>query len=106
MSKGEIWNRNYYRKQLESVIKEIYEVMNGLSKDKNHEAYIKLKTHDPNKKIFLNGGDPFDENNWVAGKELVFDLQDEDSEEGMYKVEDFLKTYKNLLILAGAIEVV
>lgn len=54
----------------------------------------------PEKKILLNGNDPFDEKSQVAREELVFRLQ-EDIKEGFYKVNECLKEYKELL-LTGA----
>ena len=100
MSKEKSWTKDCKR-ELKSVIKEIYEVMNEFSKDKNHKTLIKLKINDAKKKIFLNGDDPFNERNWVAGKELVFGIQ-EDIKEGMYRVKDCLMDYEDLLKLAGA----
>ncbi|GES98868.1 sacsin isoform X2 [Rhizophagus clarus] len=102
MSKANSWNRNY-KKELKGVINEIYQVMNTLSEDKAFELLIKLKIDKPEKKIFLNGDDPFDEKNWVAGKELLYGIQEDIK--GMYKVKDCLKEYKSLLILAGASEI-
>src|SRR6266498_2215823 len=49
------------------------------------------------KKLFLNGEDPFVRDNWVKGKDLVFILQD--------NVDEFLMPYKNLLMNAGAREI-
>ncbi|CAG8697672.1 13615_t:CDS:10 [Rhizophagus irregularis] len=105
MSKEQSWNGNYkYKKELKGVINEIYQEMNNkISEHKHYETLIKLKIDKkPDKKIFLNGDDPFDEQNWVAGSELTFDIQDDDVREGMYKVNDNLKEYKELLIHAGA----
>ncbi|RIA89251.1 BTB/POZ protein [Glomus cerebriforme] len=102
MAKEGCWNRSQM-KELKKVITEIYEVMDKISELEDQKMLIKLKTKKPNKKIFLNGGDPFDEKNWVAGKDLVFGIQ-EDIEE-MYKVNDYLKEYKDLLMLAGASEI-
>jgi hypothetical protein len=76
--------------------------MNNISEYKDYEMLIKLKINKPEKKIFLNGDDPFDEQNWVAGSELIFDIQEDDVREGVYKVKDNLKEYKELLMLAGA----
>ncbi|PKC10503.1 hypothetical protein RhiirA5_498400 [Rhizophagus irregularis] len=103
MLKEQSWNRSHM-KELRGVINEIYQVMNKISEYKDYEMLIKLKINKPEKKIFLNGDDPFDEQNWVAGKELIFGIQ-KDIKEGMYKVNDNLKEYKHLLILAGAHEV-
>ncbi|CAB4393354.1 unnamed protein product [Rhizophagus irregularis] len=101
MSKEQSWNRSYM-KELRGVINEIYQVMNNISEYKDYEMLIKLKINKPEKKIFLNGDDPFDEQNWVAGSELIFDIQEDDVREGVYKVKDNLKEYKKLLMLAGA----
>jgi hypothetical protein len=100
LSKENSWTKDRKR-ELKSVIKEIYEVMNECSKDEKHENFIRLKTNNSSKKIFLNGDDPFNKRNWVAGKELVFGIQ-EDIKEGMYKVKDCLMDYEDLLKLAGA----
>jgi hypothetical protein len=103
MAKEKSWSRNY-KKDLKGVINDIYQVMNEISEGKGFEMLIRLKIDKSEKKIFLNGDDPFDEKNWVAGRELIFGIQ-EDIKEGMYKVKDNLKEYKDLLILAGASEV-
>ncbi|GBC07902.1 hypothetical protein RclHR1_07770002 [Rhizophagus clarus] len=95
-----IWNSS----DIKSIMKEIYKIMNEFSQDDIMKGLIKLKINDPNKKVFLNGDDPLDEKNWVAGKELVFGIQ-EDIKEGMYKVNTFLMPYKDLLLLAGAYEI-
>ncbi|CAB5344095.1 unnamed protein product [Rhizophagus irregularis] len=103
MAKGKSWNRNC-KKELKGVINEIYQVMNKISEHKDYELLIRCKIDQPEKRIFLNGDDPFDEQNWVAGRELIFGIQ-EDLKEGMYKVKDNLKEYKELLMLAGASEI-
>jgi hypothetical protein len=89
---------------IKSVMGEIYKIMNEFSQDDITKGLINLKINDPKKKIFLNGDDPMDEKNWVAGKELVFGIQ-EDIKEGMYKVKSSLMPFKDLLLLAGAYEI-
>ncbi|GBC02571.1 hypothetical protein RclHR1_00470001 [Rhizophagus clarus] len=89
---------------IKSIMEEIYKIMNEFSQDDIMKGLIKLKINDSNKKLFLNGDDPLDEKSWVAGKELVFGIQ-EDIKEGMYKVKSCLMPYKDLLLLAGAYEI-
>ncbi|GBB96452.1 hypothetical protein RclHR1_02760005 [Rhizophagus clarus] len=104
MSKENKWNNNF-KKELKNVINEIYKVMNDYSKNENIKMLIKSRINDPNKKIFLNGDDPFDEKNWVTGKDLIFGLKDDIGFRNIYKVKDCLKNYKDLLLLAGASEI-
>ncbi|GES91901.1 hypothetical protein GLOIN_2v552263 [Rhizophagus clarus] len=99
MAKEKKWSKNNKR-ELKNVINEIYEILNELSKDQNHITLIQTKIG-PKKEILLNGDDPFDEKNWVAGGELVFGIQ-EDIKKGMYKVNDCLIDYEELLDALGA----
>ncbi|CAG8453449.1 13573_t:CDS:10 [Rhizophagus irregularis] len=89
---------------IKSVMEEIYKIMNEFSHDDIMKGLIKLKINDSNKKLFLNGDDPLDGKSWVAGRELIFGIQ-EDIKEGMYKVKTCLMPYKDLLLLAGAYEI-
>ncbi|CAG8565081.1 11420_t:CDS:10 [Rhizophagus irregularis] len=104
MLKEKKWNNNNKR-ELKNVINEIYKVMNENSKEENMKVLIKSKINDPNKKLFLNGDDPFDEKNWVTGKDLVFGLIADIGFRKIYKVKDCLKEYRDLLLLAGASEI-
>ncbi|GES91935.1 sacsin isoform X1 [Rhizophagus clarus] len=105
------WNSKRSMDDYESikgVIKEIYKILNEISQNKNNDTLIRLKINNPDKKLFLNDDYPFDifdKENWVAGRDLIFGLQ-EDIKEGMYKVKDCLKEYKELLLLAGARELI
>ncbi|RIA90176.1 hypothetical protein C1645_164705 [Glomus cerebriforme] len=94
------WNST----EIKRVMEEIYKIINEISQDEILKVLIKFKINDSNEKIFLNGDDPLDEKSWVAGKELVFGIQ-EDIKEGMYKVNACLMPYRNLLLLAGAYEI-
>jgi hypothetical protein len=105
------WNSKRSMDEYEStkgVIRDIYTIMNEISQKKNNDILIRLKINKPDKKLFLNDNYPFDildKENWVAGRDLIFGLQ-EDIKEGMYKVKDCLKKYKELLLLAGARELI
>ncbi|RIA92338.1 hypothetical protein C1645_765344 [Glomus cerebriforme] len=90
--------------EIKRIMIKIYKIMNEFSQVEILKDKIKFEINDSNKKIFLNGDDPFDENSWVAGKELVFGIQ-EDIKEGMYKVNTYLIPFKSLLFLAGAYEI-
>src|SRR5581483_7584980 len=69
---------------IKSVIEKIYKIMDEFSQKENFKGLIKSGIN-TEEKLFLNGDDPLDETNWVAGRELVFETQD--VEEGMYKVK-------------------
>jgi hypothetical protein len=99
MSKEKKWGKNN-KKDLKSAINEIYEILNKLSKDTNHIMLIKTKIG-PKKEILLNEDDPFDERSWRAGGELILGIQ-EDIKVGMYKVNDCLIDYEDLLKTCGA----
>ncbi|CAB4479085.1 uncharacterized protein OCT59_027473 [Rhizophagus irregularis] len=103
MSKEKKWSKDNKR-ELKNVINEIYEILNKLCKNKSHILLIKTKIG-PKKEILLNGDDPFDEKSdeksWVAGGELILGIQ-EDIKVGMYKVNNCLIDYEELLIILGA----
>ncbi|EXX51199.1 hypothetical protein RirG_263920 [Rhizophagus irregularis DAOM 197198w] len=109
--KSPTWNSKRSMDDYESIkgaIIDIYKIMNEISQKKNNDIFIRLKINKPEKKLFLNDNYPFDifdKENWVAGRDLIFGLQ-EDIKEGMYKVKDCLKEYKDLLLLAGARELI
>ena len=100
MIKEGLWNISSKR-ELKNVLNDIYEIMNKFSTIDSYQQMIMLQTKGLGKKIFLNGDDPFDKKNWVAGEELVFNLQRD--KVGMYKVKDCLIKYEELLKLAGAL---
>ncbi|CAG8636620.1 9275_t:CDS:2, partial [Funneliformis caledonium] len=86
--------------RLKEVINAIYNIMNERSQDaSNREIISKIK----GQKLFLNGTDPFNMNNWKAGCELIFGSQD-DTQRGLFKVKGVLKSYKDLLKLADVID--
>jgi hypothetical protein len=79
------------------VIQAIYEEMNKhVLKDKE----LRINNEEM---LFLNGEDPFDEKCWVAGSKLAFGIQENAG--GRDKVNDFLTSYRALLLRAGATEV-
>ncbi len=102
-SNSSVWKspRNYTL--VKRVIREIYEIMNKLSQQQNLKKSIGTSINE--KKLFLNEEDPFDKESWVSGRELVFDIPEDIKRGGLYKVNECLEPYKDLLILAGAIEV-
>jgi hypothetical protein len=89
-------SENY--KVIKRIIKEIYEIMNKFSQKENL-----INLSDPEKKIFLNGDDLFDYENWMAGSELVLRVQG-NVRKGLSKVHESLIPYENLLRLFGALK--
>ncbi|GES91936.1 BTB/POZ protein [Rhizophagus clarus] len=99
-SKSFIWKSSENYSVVKKIIQRIYEIMNEFSKE---DPGLSI---DAEEKLFLNGEDPFDEENWIAGSELVFGLK-EDVKGYKYEVKEvkeYLMPYKDLLILAGAHE--
>ncbi|RIA90195.1 hypothetical protein C1645_770651, partial [Glomus cerebriforme] len=92
------WRSSENYNVIKKIIKKIYEIMNEFSKE-NAEEFKSIV--DSEEKLFLNGEDPFDKENWVAGSELVFGVQ-ENVRKGLNKVNECLIPYEDLLLLAGA----
>jgi hypothetical protein len=95
--KSRSWKSSENYNVVKKIIKKIYEIMNEISKE---NLGLSIDTEE---KLFLNGKDPFDEENWMAGSELISGLE-EDTKGYTYKVKDYLIPYKYLLIRAGARE--
>jgi hypothetical protein len=92
---------------IKNVIEEIYKIMNEFLQKEDLKEMIESEIKDLREKIFLNGDNPLDKGNWVAGKELVIvEFETQDVGEGMHKVEECLIPYKNLLLCAGAYEMI
>jgi hypothetical protein len=97
-SRSLVWRSSENYSVVKKIIKKIYEIMNEFSKE-NPGLSI-----DTEEKLFLNGEDPFDEENWTAGSELVFGVQEDIRKGLLHKVNECLVPYKELLLLAGALK--
>jgi hypothetical protein len=95
------WKSSENYKIIKDTIEKIYGIMNEYSKETIHQNTI--VSHISNRKLFLNGEDLFDKDNWVTGNNLVFGVQ-EDINKELKKVNEFLIPYKVLLKLTGAHE--
>ncbi|CAG8638947.1 3619_t:CDS:10 [Rhizophagus irregularis] len=95
------WKSSENYKVIKKIIEKIYEIMNEFSQEMIHKNII--ISFITKNRLFLNGEDLFDNDNWVAGDNLVFGVQ-EDISKGLKKVDEFIMPYKDLLKLAGAHE--
>ncbi|GBC02577.1 hypothetical protein RclHR1_00470007 [Rhizophagus clarus] len=97
-SRSFVWRSSENYSVVKKIIKKIYEIMNEFSKETSGLSI------DPEEKLFLNGEDPFDDENWIAGSELVFGVQEDIRKGLLHKVNECLIPYKELLLLAGALK--
>ncbi|UZO07228.1 uncharacterized protein OCT59_027521 [Rhizophagus irregularis] len=97
-SRSLVWRSSENYSVVKKIIKKIYEIMNEFSKETPGLSI------DPEEKLFLNGEDPFDDENWVAGSELVFGVQEDIRKGLLHKVNECLIPYKELLLVAGALK--
>ncbi|CAG8504005.1 11782_t:CDS:2 [Diversispora eburnea] len=105
----EDWREPLRKKQLRKLIRGVYARLNEeliLSKEIGTLAYNEF-LRNLNKglsdcpKVFFNGKDPFDLNQWKAAKNLVFNVKD-DLTNNLVSVHSKLKQFKNLLLQCGA----
>jgi hypothetical protein len=95
------WKNAETSELLRSVFFQIYKHLNEVPKQEL-KSYLKMKLKaDP--KIFLNGEDPFNPYNWVSGKQLILNI-DEDINSGNRAVCNHLAIYKRLLRICEAQE--
>ncbi|GBC07111.1 hypothetical protein RclHR1_07260002 [Rhizophagus clarus] len=95
------WKNTKMIELLRTVLFQIYKHLNEVPY-KELKSYLKIKLKvDP--KIFLNGEDPFNPYNWVSGKQLILNI-DEDINSGNRAVCAHLTKYKRLLRICGAEE--
>lgn len=95
------WKNAKMSELLRTVIFQIYKHLNEVPKQEL-KSYLKIKLKaDP--KIFLNGEDPFNPYNWVSGKQLIFNI-DEDIDSGNRAVCAYLAICKRLLHICEAQE--
>ncbi|CAG8529040.1 24018_t:CDS:10 [Dentiscutata erythropus] len=77
---------------------------NWLKTSENHDKNMTILRLQKGAKIFLNSNDPFISEDWVAGENLVFGVQEDVSSE-LRKIHDNLKGFKFLLKVSGAKEI-
>ncbi|CAG8483996.1 4119_t:CDS:10 [Acaulospora morrowiae] len=87
--------------QIKNTILQIYEYLNRSVERGQNVIYIKSRIL-TNAKLFLNGDDPFESENWMAGCSLIYGASDD--MQHLQKVSPSLQKYKALLKLAGAKE--
>ncbi|CAG8467140.1 14536_t:CDS:10 [Gigaspora rosea] len=81
-----------------------YYMLNQLVEHSNEASSFIESNLRKDAKLFLNNDDdPFNSNNWVAGQDIVFGVEDDVIVE-LHKVHPFLKDYKKLLKVLGAKE--
>ncbi|KAF0428041.1 Sacsin [Gigaspora margarita] len=103
-SSSDSWNSpNGIRTFLE-ILRDNYYTLNQLV-DNSSEAksFIESNLRKDDKLFLNNDDDPFNPNNWVAGQDIVFGVEDDVIVE-LHKVHPFLKDYKTLLKVLGAKE--
>ncbi|CAJ0840611.1 6685_t:CDS:2 [Entrophospora sp. SA101] len=92
------WKSIKATKKLKKVIFEIYEYLDMM----NYREYLHKKLKE-NAYIFLNGADPFIQENWMCAKNLVLNIS-EDISLDKRAVSPKLSRFKRLLLLSGASE--
>ncbi|CAG8487317.1 15918_t:CDS:2 [Racocetra fulgida] len=93
------WKSSDGVKTLLEILGENYYTLNHFVENSN-DTEILIKDNIKDAKLFLNNDDPFNSNSWVAGRDIVFGVDDDD----LRKVHPFLKNYKKLLKAVGAKE--
>ncbi|CAG8515443.1 10759_t:CDS:2, partial [Cetraspora pellucida] len=94
------WKSSDGIKTFLEILEENYYTLNHFIENSN-DAEILIKDYTKDEKIFLNNDDPFNSNYWVAGRDIVFGVDDDD----LRKVHPFLNNYKKLLKAVGAKEI-
>ncbi|RIA81703.1 hypothetical protein C1645_864212 [Glomus cerebriforme] len=96
------WKSPGMSELLRTVLLQIYQFLNE-NWDPEFEKYL-MKTLKADPKIFLNGIDPFNLYNWVSGKQLVLNI-DEDINSGNRAVCAHLTKFERLLHICEAQEI-
>ncbi|CAG8643824.1 2012_t:CDS:2, partial [Dentiscutata heterogama] len=98
------WNSQNGVKIFLEILSENYYILNQIVESSNDDKIFIESNLPKDAKLFLNNDvDPFNPNNWVAGQDIVFGVEDDVTVE-LRKVHPFLKDYKKLLKVLGAKE--
>ncbi|CAG8604907.1 35882_t:CDS:10, partial [Gigaspora margarita] len=86
------------------ILKETYKTLDNWLQNNDSIERNLISRLKKGVKIFLNGNDPFNPEDWVAGENLIFGAQEDVSSE-LRKIHDNLKEFNVLLKVSGAKEI-
>nr|CAG8625541.1 10887_t:CDS:2 [Entrophospora candida]CAG8652444.1 6404_t:CDS:2 [Entrophospora candida] len=92
------WKSTKATRKLKKIISEIYEYLDKM----NYREYLSKRLKE-NPYIFLNGADPFIQEDWMCAKHLVLNISEDISPNKM-AVSPELSHFKRLLLISGALE--